>query len=98
MSAMTGDSRRRTGCPTSSSPSACRARITQGRDLGCTLRSLGIARPAYDCARAFGSLSSSLAVYRTLREIAEALNAQGVQTARGGQSYAMTVRNALARA
>jgi DNA invertase Pin-like site-specific DNA recombinase len=34
----------------------------------------------------------------TLREIAEALNARGVQTARGGQWYAMTVRNVLARA
>ncbi len=35
---------------------------------------------------------------RTLREIAEALNAQGVQTARGGQWYATTVSNVLARA
>jgi hypothetical protein len=35
---------------------------------------------------------------RTLREIAEALNARGVQTARGGQWYATTVRNVLARA
>jgi DNA invertase Pin-like site-specific DNA recombinase len=34
----------------------------------------------------------------TLREIAEALNALGVQTARGGHWYAMTVRNVLARA
>jgi DNA invertase Pin-like site-specific DNA recombinase len=34
----------------------------------------------------------------TLREIAEALNARGVQTARGGHWYAMTVRNVLARA
>jgi DNA invertase Pin-like site-specific DNA recombinase len=34
----------------------------------------------------------------TLREIAEALNARGVQTARGGQWYAMTVSNVLARA
>jgi DNA invertase Pin-like site-specific DNA recombinase len=34
----------------------------------------------------------------TLREIAEALNARGVQTARGGQWHAMTVRNVLARA
>jgi len=34
----------------------------------------------------------------TLREIADALNARGVQTARGGQWYAMTVRNVLARA
>jgi DNA invertase Pin-like site-specific DNA recombinase len=34
----------------------------------------------------------------TLREIAEALNARGVQTARGGQWYATTVRNVLARA
>lgn len=32
-----------------------------------------------------------------LREIADALNARGVQTARGGQWYAMTVRNVLAR-
>jgi DNA invertase Pin-like site-specific DNA recombinase len=35
---------------------------------------------------------------RTLREIADALNARGVQTARGGQWYAMTVSNVLARA
>lgn len=34
----------------------------------------------------------------TLREIAKALNARGVQTARGGQWYAMTVRNVLSRA
>lgn len=33
----------------------------------------------------------------TLREIAEALNARGISTARGGKWYAMTVRNALAR-
>jgi DNA invertase Pin-like site-specific DNA recombinase len=35
---------------------------------------------------------------QTLREIAEALNARGIQTARGGQWYATTVRNVLARA
>ncbi len=34
----------------------------------------------------------------TLREIADALNARGVATARGGQWYAMTVRNVLVRA
>jgi DNA invertase Pin-like site-specific DNA recombinase len=34
----------------------------------------------------------------TLREIAEALNERGVRTARGGQWYAMTVSNLLARA
>ncbi|MGO9049122.1 MAG: recombinase family protein [Xanthobacteraceae bacterium] len=34
----------------------------------------------------------------TLREIAEALNARGVQTARGGQWHAMTVSDVLARA
>ena len=34
----------------------------------------------------------------TLREIAEALNARGVPTARGGLWYASTVRNVLARA
>ena len=33
----------------------------------------------------------------TLREIAEALNARGVQTARGGQWHATTVSNVLAR-
>jgi DNA invertase Pin-like site-specific DNA recombinase len=33
----------------------------------------------------------------TLREIADALNARGVATARGGQWHAMTVRNVLAR-
>jgi len=34
----------------------------------------------------------------TLREIADALNARGVATARGGKWYAMTVSNVLARA
>ena len=34
----------------------------------------------------------------TLRDVAEALNARGVATARGGQWHAMTVRNLLARA
>jgi DNA invertase Pin-like site-specific DNA recombinase len=34
----------------------------------------------------------------TLREIADALNARGVATARGGMWYAMTVSNVLARA
>ena len=34
----------------------------------------------------------------TLREIADALNARGVATARGGRWYAMTVSNVLARA
>ena len=34
----------------------------------------------------------------TLREIADALNARGVGTARGGRWYAMTVSNVLARA
>ncbi len=33
----------------------------------------------------------------TLREIADALNARGVSTARGGRWYAMTVSNVLAR-
>ena len=35
---------------------------------------------------------------RTLREIADALNARGIATARGGQWYAQTVANVLARA
>ncbi len=35
---------------------------------------------------------------QTLRDIANALNERGVQTARGGQWCAMTVRNVLARA
>lgn len=35
---------------------------------------------------------------RTLREIAEALNARGIATARGGQWYASSVRNVLERA
>jgi DNA invertase Pin-like site-specific DNA recombinase len=34
----------------------------------------------------------------TLREVADALNARGVRTARGGQWYATTVSNVLARA
>ncbi len=34
----------------------------------------------------------------TLREIADALNARGVATARGGQWHAMTVKNVLGRA
>ena len=33
----------------------------------------------------------------TLRAIAEALNARGIRTARGGQWHAMTVQNLLAR-
>ena len=33
----------------------------------------------------------------TLRAIAEALNARGVPTPRGGRWHAMSVRNALAR-
>jgi len=35
---------------------------------------------------------------RTLREIADALNARGITTARGGQWYAQSVANVLARA
>ena len=35
---------------------------------------------------------------RTLREIADALNERGTQTARGGQWHATTVSNVLARA
>jgi DNA invertase Pin-like site-specific DNA recombinase len=35
---------------------------------------------------------------RTLRELAEALNARGITTARGGQWYAQTVANILERA
>lgn len=38
------------------------------------------------------------AVANSLRTIAEALNARGVPTARGGRRQAMTVRNLLARA
>ena len=34
----------------------------------------------------------------TLREVADALNARGIPTARGGRWHAMTVRNVLARA
>jgi DNA invertase Pin-like site-specific DNA recombinase len=34
---------------------------------------------------------------QTLRDIADALNAWGVSTARGGRWHAMTVRNVLAR-
>jgi hypothetical protein len=35
---------------------------------------------------------------RTLREIADALNARGIATARGGQWYAQSVANILERA
>jgi hypothetical protein len=35
---------------------------------------------------------------RTLREVADALNARGITTARGGQWYAQTVANILERA
>jgi hypothetical protein len=35
---------------------------------------------------------------RTLRELADALNARGITTARGGQWYAQTVANILERA
>ena len=34
----------------------------------------------------------------TLREIAQALNDRGIQTARGGEWHATTVRNVLGRA
>lgn len=34
---------------------------------------------------------------RTLRDVAEALNARGIPTPRGGQWYAASVRNILAR-
>jgi DNA invertase Pin-like site-specific DNA recombinase len=34
---------------------------------------------------------------KTLREVADALNARGISTARGGRWHAMTVRNVLAR-
>ena len=34
---------------------------------------------------------------RSLREIADALNVRGITTARGGQWYASSVRNVLAR-
>ncbi|MGB8606495.1 recombinase-like helix-turn-helix domain-containing protein [Bradyrhizobium sp.] len=34
----------------------------------------------------------------TLREIADALNARGISTPRGGKWYAASVRNVLARA
>jgi hypothetical protein len=37
------------------------------------------------------------AMATTLRAIAEALNARGIPTARGGEWHAMTVRNVLAR-
>ena len=35
---------------------------------------------------------------RTLRELADALNARGITTARGGRWYAQTVANILERA
>ena len=35
---------------------------------------------------------------RTLRQIAEVLNARGIATAHGGQWYAQSVANVLARA
>jgi DNA invertase Pin-like site-specific DNA recombinase len=35
---------------------------------------------------------------KTLRDVAEALNARGISTSRGGRWHAMTVRNVLARA
>src|SRR5262249_30807176 len=35
---------------------------------------------------------------KTLRDVADALNARGISTARGGRWHAMTVRNLLARA
>ncbi len=37
------------------------------------------------------------AAWTAFREIADALNERGVQMPRGGQWYAMTVRNVLAR-
>jgi hypothetical protein len=45
-----------------------------------------------------GGSEAQKAAARTLREIAEALNARGIATARGGQWYVQTVANTLGRA
>jgi DNA invertase Pin-like site-specific DNA recombinase len=52
--------------------------------------------------RAAGNVQPIIAEIRragatTLRQIADALNSRGVATPRGGQWYAMSVRNVLAR-
>jgi hypothetical protein len=51
------------------------------------------------CARAPNRHQRELAMLHamTLREIADALNACGVRTARGGQWHSSTVHNLLAR-
>jgi DNA invertase Pin-like site-specific DNA recombinase len=65
-------------------------------------RSRAITAIKSEADRAAGNVLPIIAEIRksgasTLRAIAEALNARGVQTSRGGRWHAMSVRNALAR-
>jgi DNA invertase Pin-like site-specific DNA recombinase len=66
-------------------------------------RARGIEAIKDEADRAAGKVLPIIAEIRrtgatTLRQIADALNARGVPTPRGGQWYAMSVRNVLARA
>jgi DNA invertase Pin-like site-specific DNA recombinase len=63
----------------------------------------GVAAIQAEADRAAGNVLPIIAEIRksgatTLRAIAEALNARGVPTPRGGRWHAMSVRNVLARA
>jgi Recombinase len=65
-------------------------------------RSQAVAAIKAEADRAAGNAAPIIADIRrtgatTLRQIADALNARGVPTPRGGRWYAMSVRNALAR-
>ncbi|HEY1945334.1 MAG TPA: recombinase family protein [Roseiarcus sp.] len=66
-------------------------------------RGLGVATLKAEADRAAGNVLPVIAEIqksgaKTLRAIAEALNARGVPTPRGGRWHAMSVRNALGRA
>jgi DNA invertase Pin-like site-specific DNA recombinase len=65
-------------------------------------RSQAVAAIKTEADRAAGNVAPIIAEIRrtgatTLRQIADALNARGVPTPRGGRWYAMSVRNALTR-
>jgi hypothetical protein len=68
------------------------AGVRHGADLYCSARDRYAANvlPIIREAQKAGA--------RTLREIADALNARGITTARGGQWYAQSVANILERA
>jgi DNA invertase Pin-like site-specific DNA recombinase len=70
-------------------------KLDEARELGVTAIKATADRHASNVLPVIRDIQRAGA--RTLRDIAEALNARGISTARGGQWHAMTVRNVLAR-